>query len=202
MKRLLPLAALVLSTVVMAGCAQSTDTATSETSGVPSVVRDDDPLRIVAATELRDLEAVVEQASGDLGFTIELEFPGGTLENSERLKQGDFDDDVDATWFATNRYVDLIGASDKLGEATKIASSPVALGVAGDHARRLARLPVSSLRAVKRTMTEPLAGQIAEARARENQYFAELMGGPANAEALAAFAEGRPADFTNLPNDS
>src|SRR5699024_7157397 len=73
----------------------------------------------------------------ELRFTIGLEVSGGTLENSEGVKQGDFDGDVDATGFATNRYVDLIGASDKLGEATKIASSPVALGVAGDHARRL-----------------------------------------------------------------
>lgn len=70
--------------------------------------------------------------------------------------------------------------------------------VAGEHARRLARLPISSLRAVKRTMTEPLARQVAEARERENRCFAELMGGPANSEALAAFAEGRPADFTSL----
>ena len=136
-KRLLPLAVMVLSTVVMAGCARGTDTFTSETAGVPTVVFDDDPLRIIAATELRDLEAAVEQASGELGFAIELEFPGGTLENSERLRQGDFDADVDATWFATNRYADLIGASDKLGQATRIATSPVALGVTGDHARHL-----------------------------------------------------------------
>ena len=46
----------------------------------------------------------------------------------------------------------------------------------------------------------PVARQIAEARERENQCFAELMGGPANSEALAAFAEGRPADFTALPD--
>ena len=71
---------------------------------------------------------------------------------------------------------------------------------AHSHATRLARLPISSLRAVKRTMTEPLARQIAEARERENRCFAELMGGPANSEALAAFAEGRAADFTSLPD--
>lgn len=72
--------------------------------------------------------------------------------------------------------------------------------VAGDHARRLARLPISSLRAVKRTMTEPLVRQVAEARERENRCFADLMGGPANAEALSAFAEGREPDFTTLPD--
>ncbi|MDX2356634.1 enoyl-CoA hydratase/isomerase family protein [Dietzia sp. PP-33] len=74
------------------------------------------------------------------------------------------------------------------------------LAVATEHAARLARLPISSLRAVKRTMIEPLVDQIAEARERENRCFAELMGGPANSEALAAFAEGRSADFTALPD--
>lgn len=88
----------------------------------------------------------------------------------------------------------------EMGLVWKLCPPDELLGVAGDHARRLARLPVSSLRAVKRTMTEPLVQQIAEARARENQFFAELMGGPANSEALAAFAEGRPADFTALPD--
>ena len=48
-------------------------------------------------------------------------------------------------------------------------------------------------------MMAPLRAEIAAARERENQCFIELMGGPANAEALAAFAEGRDPDFTNLP---
>jgi enoyl-CoA hydratase/carnithine racemase len=73
------------------------------------------------------------------------------------------------------------------------------LDVAHDHAARLGALPISSLQAIKRTMTEPLREGIAEARRRENQCFVDLMGGPANREALAAFAEGRAADFTNLP---
>jgi enoyl-CoA hydratase/carnithine racemase len=68
-----------------------------------------------------------------------------------------------------------------------------------EHAELLARRPVSSLVAVKRTMTAPHRVALAEARARENAAFAELMGGPANLEALAAFAEGREPDFTTLP---
>lgn len=71
---------------------------------------------------------------------------------------------------------------------------------ATEHAARLARLPISSLRAVKRTMTAPLADQVDAARSRENQWFGDLMGGPANAEALAAFVDGRQPDFTNLPD--
>ncbi|MEO6470570.1 MAG: enoyl-CoA hydratase-related protein, partial [Aeromicrobium sp.] len=70
--------------------------------------------------------------------------------------------------------------------------------VAHDHATRLAALPISSLQAIKRTMIEPLREGIADARRRENQCFADLMGGPANKEALEAFAQGRVPDFKSL----
>jgi enoyl-CoA hydratase/carnithine racemase len=66
-------------------------------------------------------------------------------------------------------------------------------------AATLASRPISSLREVKRDMTAPLREEIRRARERENDGFARLMGGPANAEALAAFAEGREPDFTSLP---
>ncbi len=78
---------------------------------------------------------------------------------------------------------------------------PTALGdTAYEHAARLAALPISSLRAIKQTMMAPLREGIADARQRENQCFADLMGGPANREALAAFAEGRAPDFTTPPS--
>lgn len=72
------------------------------------------------------------------------------------------------------------------------------LAEARRHAEVLAARPISSLVAVKRTMTEPLRAGITAARERENTAFAELMGGPANIEALTAFAEGREPDFTGL----
>lgn len=57
------------------------------------------------------------------------------------------------------------------------------------HAEVLASRPVSSLMAVKHTMTEPIRPGIAAATERENAHFAELMGAQANAAALASFAE-------------
>jgi hypothetical protein len=45
--------------------------------------------------------------------------------------------------------------------------------------------------AVKETIMEPTRRAIAEARSREDAYFAELMGAQANAEALAEFHRGR-----------
>ena len=87
----------------------------------------------------------------------------------------------------------------EMGLVWRVCEPADLVPTATEHAARLARLPISSLRAVKRTMTAPLAEQIEAARARENQCFADLMGGPANAEALSAFAEGRSPDFTKLP---
>ncbi|WP_370246762.1 enoyl-CoA hydratase/isomerase family protein [Nocardioides sp.] len=87
----------------------------------------------------------------------------------------------------------------RMGLVWRLCEPDDLLAEAHRHAAVLAARPISSLIAVKRTMTAPHRDAVREARARENAAFAELMGGPANLEALTAFAEGRPADFTSLP---
>lgn len=65
------------------------------------------PLKIVAATELTDMEPFVHQASSDLGFDIEdieMEYDSGTLVNTRNLNDGAYRDKYDATWFATNAF--------------------------------------------------------------------------------------------------
>ena len=89
-----------------------------------------------------------------------------------------------------------------MGLVWRVCEPDALLDEARRHAEVLAAKPISSLVAVKRTMTEPRRAGIAAARERENAAFAELMGGPANLEALAAFAEGREADFTAGPSRS
>lgn len=86
-------------------------------------------LNIVAATELKPLEPVLDDASQDLGFDITMTTEDGTLANSRSLKQGGFDGSYDATWFATNRYARIIGADEKLRKEHSVARSPVVLGV-------------------------------------------------------------------------
>lgn len=88
----------------------------------------------------------------------------------------------------------------EMGLVWRLCAPHDLLTVATEHATRLARLPVSSLRAVKQAMTAPLTPHVRAARDRENQYFVDLMGGPANTEALTAFAEGRRPDFSSLPD--
>lgn len=95
-----------------------------------------------------------------------------------------------------------ISASEALemGLVWKVCEPEDLLPTARAAATTLAARPISSLKAVKATMTAPLREAVDAARARENACFAELMGGPANLEALTAFAEGREPDFTNLPS--
>jgi enoyl-CoA hydratase/carnithine racemase len=104
-----------------------------------------------------------------------------------------------ATWLLLSS--EWVGAAEahEMGLVWKLAEPDELLGEAHRHAALLAAKPISSLVACKRVILEPLREQIALARERENQCFVDLMGGPANNEALAAFAEGREPDFTNLP---
>jgi enoyl-CoA hydratase/carnithine racemase len=87
----------------------------------------------------------------------------------------------------------------EMGLVWRVTEPDELLAVAWDHAATLAARPISSLVAVKETMTASLRPGIEAARELENAKFAELLGGPANIEALVAFAEGREPDFTRLP---
>jgi enoyl-CoA hydratase/carnithine racemase len=104
-----------------------------------------------------------------------------------------------AAWMLLS--AEWVGATEALemGLVWKVCEPEDLLPEARRHAELLAARPLSSLVAVKRTMVEPVRAEIAAARERENAAFAELMGGPANLEALTAFAEGREPDFTALP---
>ena len=105
----------------------------------------------------------------------------------------------DAAWMLLSaEWIDAEQARE-MGLVWRVCEPEDLLDQAHEHAAVLAARPISSLVAVKRTMTEPLRAGIRAARDRENAAFAELMGGPANLEALAAFAEGREPDFTGLP---
>lgn len=96
-----------------------------------------EPLTIIAATELADLEPAMQEAAGELGFPIVVNLPDGTLTNSQHLANGNYDGQVDTTWFATNRYLDLLGASGKLADSTQIATSPVGFGMNSARAAEL-----------------------------------------------------------------
>jgi enoyl-CoA hydratase/carnithine racemase len=94
-----------------------------------------------------------------------------------------------AAWLLmSSEWVDAQEAL-RMGLVWRICDPDELLAETRRYAEVLASRPVSSLMAVKHTMTEPIRPEIAAATARENAHFAALMGAQANAAALASFAE-------------
>jgi enoyl-CoA hydratase/carnithine racemase len=92
-----------------------------------------------------------------------------------------------AAWLLmSSEWVDAQEAL-RMGLVWKVCEPSDLLAEARRHAEILAARPISSLMAVKNSIVEPIRPQIAAASARENAYFAELLGNQANAEALAHF---------------
>jgi enoyl-CoA hydratase/carnithine racemase len=86
-----------------------------------------------------------------------------------------------------------VGAHEALamGMVWKVCEPEDLLAEARGHAEILASRPIPSLIAVKQSIVEPTRPDIAAATERENAHFAELLGGQANAAALADFTAKR-----------
>ena len=104
-----------------------------------------------------------------------------------------------ATWVLMSSEWIEAEEAHTIGLVWKVTEPEALVPEAYGYASLLAARPISSLVHTKAAIVAPFREQIEAARGRESASFAELMGGPANAEALAAFAEKRPADFTRLP---
>ena len=96
-----------------------------------------------------------------------------------------------AAWILmSSEWVDADEAL-RMGLAWKVCAPDDLLPEARRHAEVLASRPIPSLMAVKKTIVDPARAEIAAALQREYDQFAVLMGGAANADALAEFAERR-----------
>jgi len=78
-----------------------------------------------------------------------------------------------------------------MGMVWKVCEPDTLLAEARRHAEILASRSIPSLIAVKQSMVEPTVAHIAAATERENAHFAQLLGGQANAAALADFTAKR-----------
>jgi enoyl-CoA hydratase/carnithine racemase len=91
-------------------------------------------------------------------------------------------------WISAEEAVDV-------GIALRVCPPDQLLPETLELAGRIARMPISSLVTTKRMMLDGQLPLVREARAREEAAFADLLGRPANVEALTAFAEKRDPDF-------
>jgi enoyl-CoA hydratase/carnithine racemase len=101
---------------------------------------------------------------------------------------------LSSEWLSADECVNM-------GLAFRVCESAELLTETMKHAEILASKPINSLVECKHAIVAPMRAALMEARDRENDAFRVLLGGPANIEALAAFAERREPDFSQV-NDA
>jgi enoyl-CoA hydratase/carnithine racemase len=95
---------------------------------------------------------------------------------------------------------DWISADEAVecGLAIQVVEPGALMEITMRLARRVAAMPVASLRATKQLVVDARIDAVRAARAREDALFTKMIGQPANREAISAFLEKRDPDFTNL----
>jgi len=132
MRKLIAFAAALVCVGSLTACGSGT-LADSGPAGPP----EPGTLRILAGSELADMQPILDDAAKATGVKVKFTFTG-TLEGAEALANGGTDGKYDAVWFSSNRYPQGIPeAAKRLGNQVKIMSSPVVLGLSAPVARRL-----------------------------------------------------------------
>ena len=98
---------------------------------------------------------------------------------------------LSAEWFSAEECVEM-------GLAVKVVPDKQLMEFVYEKAATLAKLPLASLMKTKELMMAPHIEAMKTAFERENRGLAELVGGPANKEALSAFLEKREANFKDI----
>ena len=146
--RLRSLLVVLMALVTAAGCVGQTGGGTgppaSEGAGAPDSSAGPagvDPasgppvtLRVLAGSELADMEPILDEVAARTGVTLDIEYTG-TLTGTERIMAGA---DVDLAWFSHAKYLDLAaGDTGRVVASTPIMLSPVTMGVRRAAAERL-----------------------------------------------------------------
>ena len=86
----------------------------------------------------------------------------------------------------------------ELGLVTRVVSDQKLLATATETAQKLAEKPASALQACKRLMKLSSRGQLEQAMKIENQEFSSRLHSADTKEAMTAFLQKRPPDFTKI----
>lgn len=102
-----------------------------------SSANDANTLHIIAGSEIKDMQPILEDLTRETGVHLEFEYMG-TLDGTETLLASGDDRAWQASWFPSNRYLSLFPDGDAIVESeTSIMRSPVVLGVKPDVAAQL-----------------------------------------------------------------
>jgi Ca-activated chloride channel family protein len=94
-------------------------------------------LRVLAGSELADMQPILDEAAKATGVTVKMTFTG-TLDGAQTVADGKADAAYDALWFSSTRYLETIPeARQRLASSARIMGSPVVLGLRQSVARRL-----------------------------------------------------------------
>ncbi|PYC87712.1 hypothetical protein C7C46_02890 [Streptomyces tateyamensis] len=126
------LGALALLLAAVTGCTSGSprhDGGASGSSAAAAPTSTPGTLRILAGSELQDLQPVLDDAQKATGVTVKFTFTG-TLDGADTVSSGKADGAYDAVWFGSNRYLRLDRAAGaRLLSETPVMVSPVAVGV-------------------------------------------------------------------------
>jgi Ca-activated chloride channel family protein len=86
---------------------------------------DSSTLRVLGGSELSDLAPILKSAQDATGVKVVLQYTG-SLDGAEQIAHGA---GVDAAWFASDKYITLAGASNKVLSYKNTMLSPVVVGV-------------------------------------------------------------------------
>lgn len=133
------LARLALSAGLAAGCLALAACTGGGNSTKPIPLPSGRPytLRVLASSELADMQPILDQARQATGVTVKLSYTG-SLAGAQSVLSGKAAGAYDAIWFASDNYIQLSpGGLNRLDASNRIMSSPVILGLRTSVAQRL-----------------------------------------------------------------
>ncbi|MFD3947072.1 extracellular solute-binding protein [Streptomyces sp. NPDC058579] len=133
-------------------------------------------LRVLASSELSDMEPVLEEARKKTGVTVEPTY-AGTLDAVERIASGAAEKSYDAVWLSSNDYLRLRpDTAKRITAETPIMTSPVALGLRPEKVSALGWDPAKvTWSQIHKAVAEKKLGYGMTDPARSNSGFSALV---------------------------
>ncbi|WP_241835501.1 VWA domain-containing protein [Pseudofrankia asymbiotica] len=119
--------ALVTAVTLLVGCTDGGSGGPDTSTSSPPPPSKAGTLRILAGSELKDLEPLLPDLKKATGISVTFSYTG-TLDGADKILHGAAD--ADAAWFSSDRYLRLLpGGAAKELVRTPVMLSPVVLGV-------------------------------------------------------------------------